>query len=113
MTEPKPSDLLARISDRVKYLRQRWQTNTAGLLEEAEREIEQLTAITDTLPRTADGVTITLGMDVWHRYGSDTPYQATVRLIEDTGFITTTAHGCTGDEVFSSREAVQAARTRS
>jgi hypothetical protein len=74
---------------------------------------ERLRAIVDRLPKTANGVPIVPGMDVW--FPSPTPHCVAVWRVESDGIMDTVFHGhayrkCCGGETYSTREAAEAAK---
>jgi len=75
-----------------------------------EAEIEKLQAIVARLPKTADGVPVVPGMDVW--FTSPSPHCALVYQIRMDGEIATNFHGSLyktvqATEVYSTRKAAE------
>lgn len=84
----------------------------AMTMHEAADEIERLKAIDDRLDKTADGVSVTPGMDVW--FAEPSPHCVHVIRLELGGFIETEFRGApyrraVTSETYSTREAVEAA----
>jgi hypothetical protein len=84
-------------------------------LEQLRVRVEELTAIVDKLPKTADGVPITPGMQIWGKLGwNDEPARATLRGSYLDGYsvgaLEWGMNVVPEKEVYSTREAAEAAK---
>ena len=76
---------------------------TCAKLQEAEQKIERLQAIVDRLPKTADGVPIVPGMEVWSWMGDAGLMSTEITRIGKGGWFA----AC-----YSTREAAEKARAK-
>lgn len=82
-------------------------------ISDLEEEIEQLEAIVDKLPKTADGVPVTPGMTIWFNTRKSEAKGFIVASV-GTGFceLKDKPRGCYHDKFYSSKQAAEAARER-
>ena len=80
-------------------------------LEAKDRELEQLRAIVDKLPKTADGVPVVPGMMVWRVLLSGSlDYREVVSIIS-SDVVSLNDIGAYFGDLYSTREAAEKART--